>query len=133
MLTPIDSPTQVRNAFLLLSASFALTAVDSGIALFVSGFSEDDPGYLLWWLIAFSFALLAANAYGIYYASRRRNWARFVLLALLLVSVALTVVMRFVWPAEWGDEDFWSSATTGAYFVMDAIALYWLFTRAGAR
>jgi hypothetical protein len=133
MLMPIDSPTQVRNAFLLLWGSFALATVDSGIALFVSGFSDDELGYLLWLLLAITSVLLVANAYVIYCASRRRNWARIVLLALLIFSVALTLVMHFMWPAELGDEDFWSDATTAALVIMDAIALYWLFTGAGAR
>jgi uncharacterized membrane protein len=133
MLTPIDSPTQVRNAFLLLWASFALTTLESVLALFVPELIDAELRYLLWSSMAVSFLLLVVNAYFIYCASRRRNWARIVLLALLFVSVALTVVMHFVLLPEWGDEDFWSAATTSAYFVMDAIALYWLFTGAGAR
>lgn len=135
MLTPIDSPTQVRNAFLLLWASFALATIETVISFFGLEFTDDESVYvyLPWLFLAIAFALLAANAYVIYCASRRRNWARIVLLALLLLSVASTLAMHLMWPAELGDEDFWSDATTAAYFVMDAIALYWLFTGAGAR
>jgi hypothetical protein len=133
MLTPIDSPTQVRNAFLLLWASFALTTFESVLAFFVTELIDAELRYLLWSSMAVSFLLLIANAYFIYCASRRRNWARIVLLALLLLSQVLVSVTRVIWPAELGDEDFWSVATTSAYFVMDAIALYWLFTGAGAK
>jgi hypothetical protein len=133
MLTPSDSPIQVRNAFLLLWASFALTTLESIIALFVPELIDAELRYLLWSSIAVSFLLLVANAYFIYCASRRRNWARIVLLALLLLSQVLVSVTRVMWPTALGDEDFWSVATTSAYFVMDAIALYWLFTGAGAR
>jgi hypothetical protein len=133
MLTPSDSPIQVRNAFLLLWASFALTTLESIIALFVPELIDAELRYLLWSSIAVSFLLLVANAYFIYCASRRRNWARIVLLALLLLSQVLVSVTRVMCPTALGDEDFWSVATTSAYFVMDAIALYWLFTGAGAR
>jgi hypothetical protein len=135
MLTLIDAPTQVRNAFLLLWGSFALATIESVIALFGLGFSDDEPlyVYLSWLFLAIALVLIVANAYVIYCASRRRNWARIVLLALLLLSVSITFATRFMWSTELGDEDFWSDATTAAYFVMDAIALYWLFTGAGAR
>jgi hypothetical protein len=133
MLTPIGSPTQVRNAFLLLWASLALITLESIIALFVPGFIEVELRHLLWWSMAFSFVLATANAYFIYCASRRKNWARIVLLALFLLFQVLISVTRVMWPTELGDEDFWSAATTSAYFVMDAVALYWLFSGAGAR
>jgi hypothetical protein len=135
MLTPSDSPIQVRNAFLLLWGSLAITTVDNGIAMLVSGFSENESVYvhLSWLFLAIYFVLVAANAYFIFCASRRKNWARIVLLALFLLSEVSVSVTRLMWSTELGDEDFWSVATTSAYFVMDAIALYWLFTGAGAR
>jgi hypothetical protein len=135
MLTPIGSPTQVRNAFLLLRASLALTSLESGIALFESGFSDDEVVYvyLSWLFLAIYFVFFAANAYFIYRASRRKNWARVALLALFLLFQVLIAVTRAMWPTELGDEDFLSAATTSAYFVMDAVALYWLFSGAGAR
>jgi hypothetical protein len=135
MLTRIGSPTQVRNAFLLLWASLALTTLESGIALFELGFSDDEVVYvyLSWLVLATCFVFLCANAYVIYRASRRKNWARIVLLALFLLFQVLNSVARVIWPTELGDEDFWSTATTSAYFVMDAVALYWLFSGAGAR
>jgi hypothetical protein len=133
MLMPIDSPIQVQNAFLLLWASFALTTLESVLALFVPELINAELRYLLWSSMAVSFLLLVTNAYFIYCASHRRNWARIVLLALFLLSQVLVSVARVMWPTELSDEDFWSTVTTNAYFIMDAVALYWLFSGAGAK
>jgi hypothetical protein len=62
-----------------------------------------------------------------------KNWARIVLLAMFLLSEVSVSVTRLMWPTALGDEDFWSAATTSAYFVIDSVALYWLFSGAGAR
>ena len=132
-MTPIDLPVQVRNAFLLLWASFAITTLEGVIALFVPGLSEDEFGHFLWWFLVGTFLLAAANAYIIYCASCRRNWARNVLLGLALFFLALVLVSHYMLPTEWGEEDWWSNATSGACAMMDAIAIYWLFTGAGAR
>ncbi len=133
MLIPIDAPTQVRNAFLLLWASLALTTIDSAIALIAPEFIDPELSYLFWWWIALSFVLIGANAYLIYCASRQRNWARIVLLVVLLSIVALNLAIRFIFPTEWSSNDFWSDATAWACSAMDALALYWLFSGAAAR
>jgi hypothetical protein len=135
MLTMIDSPSQVRNAFLLLWAVLTLTTIESIIWQFVYGFSEEEPIqiYLSWVFLAIYVALACANAYFIYCASRRRNWARIALLALFLLPEALLSAMYVLWPETWSDEDFWSAAITSAYYVMNAIAPFWLFSGAGAK
>lgn len=129
----ITPPTQIRNAFLLLWASFAIATLESVIALFVPGFSKDELDLFMWWFLAGSFLLFAANAYIIYCASRRKNWARIVLLGLTVFFAVLILALHFMWRPEWGEEDWWSNATSGACVIMDALAIYWLFTGAGAR
>ena len=132
-MSPIDSPPQVRNAFVLLWASLAIATLESVIALFVPGFSEEELGNSLWWFLSISFVLLAANAYLIYCASRRKNWARVVLLVVTVLIAGAVVFAYLVWPSEWGEEDWWSSATSMGCTAMEAIALFWLFTGAGAK
>ena len=113
----------------------ALTTLEIGIDLVEFGFSDDEViyVYLSWLILATCFVFFCANAYVIYRASRRKNWARIVLLAMFLFFQMLVSVARVTWPAQLGDDDFWSTAITSAYFVMDAVALYWLFSGAGAR
>ena len=101
--------------------------------MFVQGFSVEEYGPLLWSILTGTFIFLVANAYVIYCASRRRNWARVVLLVLALLFVASVLLSLVMWPAEWDAEDLWSSATSGAYAIMEIIAMYWLFTGAGAK
>ena len=54
------------------------------------------------------------------------------LLSLAILSLLVLLVSHFMLPTEWNDEDWWSNATFGARAIMDAIAIYWLFTGAGA-
>ena len=117
---------------MLLWASLAIGTLEGVIALFVPGLSEDELGHFLWWILAGTLLLVAANAYFIYGAARRKNWARIVLLSLAILSLLVLLVSHFMLPAEWSDEDWWSNATFGARAIMDAIAIYWLFTGAGA-
>jgi hypothetical protein len=135
MLTMIDLPSQARNAFLLLWAVLALTTIEAVIWQFEDGFGEEEPVdiYLSWGFLAIYVALAWMNAYFIYCASRRRNWARIALLALFLLPEALLSATYVLWPETWTDDDFWSAATTSAYFVMNSIALFWLFSGAGAK
>ena len=133
MLTSAGSPIQVRNAILLLWASFAISTLEGVIALIVPGLSEDEIGRFLWWILAGSILILTANVYIIYCASRRRNWARIVLLVMALFLWGLVLGSHVMWPTEWGEEDWWSNATSAACAIMEVIAFYWLFTGAGAR
>ena len=128
-LDHITSPTQIRNAFLLLWASFAISLIDSVFTLFVPGFSEEELGFFRWLMFPLFFVGFAASAYVIYCASRRKKWARVVLLLLTMFAG----VLLFAWPSDWDNEACWSTLVTTGCLIMDTVAVIWLFSGEGAK
>ena len=88
--------------------------------------SNDGVEVASWSFLVVAFA---ASAYLIYSASRRHNWARITLLSVTLITIAAYVV----WPINWTEEPWWSTAITGGCAAADLIALYWLFSAEGRR
>jgi hypothetical protein len=72
--------------------------------------------------------LLGLYATLITFASRRKNWARITLLVLAVITIAGYFLLPSETPAPW-----WTEANTWISFVLEWVALYWLFTGAGAR
>ena len=128
-LDHITSPTQIRNAFLLLWASFAISLIDSVFTLFVPGFCEEELGFFWWLMFPLFFVGFAASAYVIYCASRRKKWARVVLLLLTMFAG----VLLFAWPSEWDNETWWSTLVAAGCLIMDTVAVIWLFSGEGAK
>jgi hypothetical protein len=118
-MTLSSAPAQVRNAFVLLWAAFAISLADGIIQLLVEP-PDNEVAIEMW---AFTVVAFAASAYFIYSASRRRNWARIVLFLITLVTIAAYVA----WPVNWTEQPWWSAAVAAMCALAEVIALYWLF------
>ena len=118
----LETPTQVRNATALLWASLVLTSVE---ALASGSRPEDGFDWGLWLLYAIA---TGANGYIIYCASRGKNWARVVLLALAVLIVVATAI----WPPDIDSDPWWSTLLLTVSVVADVIAVIWLFSGAGS-
>jgi CDP-diglyceride synthetase len=121
---PIDTPPQIKKAFSLLWLSFAIGLTEGLLTQLLSEPSEDLDTWV-WIILIVAFGL---SAYFIHAASRRKNWARVVLLAL----TSLTIVTYLAWP-EWNDQTWWSLVLFGVCASMDTVALIWLFSGEGAK
>lgn len=117
----LEAPRQVRNAVALLWGSLFLATVD----VVASGTpAEDAFDWVMWTVYAI---VIAVNAYLIFLVSRRKNWAR-VLLLVITVAVACAVLF---WPPEIGTDPWWSILLGGVSTVADIVAMIWLFSGAG--
>lgn len=120
-----DTPTQVRRAIILLWITQVLVVVDAVLSMM---FPEPDmPGETGFLVIVF-LVLLGLYATLITFAARRKNWARITLLVLAVISFAGYFLLPSDIPAPW-----WTEANLWLSFVLEGVALYWLFTGAGAR
>lgn len=70
---------------------------------------------------------VAAYCLLIHFAARRRNWAR----VILLVQGVLTVLVVLTLPFTYA-EPLWDEVVALLFTVAEVVALYWLFTGAGA-
>jgi hypothetical protein len=117
-------PDAVRNGVALLWASLVLTTVDT----LVSGsFGAEDGVDLAFGAIYV--ATVAVNAWVIHSAFRRRNWARIILLIIIVAVISLS----FFWPPEIGVDPWWSILLLGAATLADAVAMFCLFSRKANR
>ena len=114
----------MRRAVILLWAALVLAILESVLdPEFATLEGEGTFHYVFWIAVGFSYAL---NGALIYFAWRRRNWARIALLVLTAGGLALMLY-------PWSDDYFagWTPAnilSAIAFTVMDLVALYWLFT-----
>ncbi len=74
-------------------------------------------------------AVFSTNALLIYVASRRRNWARIMLLLLTIAGLSLYVI----WPTDFFSDPWWSWVPTGLATVLEVAALGMLFLGDGAK
>jgi hypothetical protein len=118
-----EMPTQVRRAVVLLWAAFSLTLLESVITLL----TLDHTDFELW-MGGLLFGAFLLNAGIIYFVSRRRNWARFVL---LIFTVAI-IASYLAFPESLDTEVWWSIATVCVTTLMEIVALFWLFFGRGA-
>ena len=121
-----DMPAQARRAVMLLWISLVVSLVVS--LLQVDWPPLSDAGFP-WWLvaiIAITYLVLAAL---VFLVSRGHNWARMLVLGTTVIGA---IVMFIPWPGieyEWTVSDL---ATQIGLLVLDGVALFWLFTGAGA-
>lgn len=120
-----NTPPQVRQAIILLWITQLLVVVDAGLTLL---FPEPDVAGETGFLIIVFLIVLGLYATMITFASKRKNWARIA----LLISAVITTTGFFLLPSEtpdpwWTEANFWISS------ILEMIALYWLFSGAGAQ
>lgn len=123
-MTLSSAPTQVRKAFVLLWAAFAISLAEGIVTQLLAGSNDDEIAIAMW---SFTVVAFAASAYFIYSASRRRNSARIVLLVMTIVTIAAYVA----WPVNWTEQPWWSTAVVAVCALAEVIALYWLFSGDG--
>jgi hypothetical protein len=125
-MTLSSAPAQVRKAFVLLWIAFTVSLADSVLTqLFVESI-DNNVAIAMWSLTVVAFA---AGAYFIYSASRRRNWARVVLLVITLATIAAYAA----WPVNWTEQPWWSATVAAVCLLAEVVALYWLFSGDGRK
>lgn len=115
-------PAQVQRAVVLLWAALLLSILVTAIE-FDPGEWKDVPAWFFGAFFVGSYAILAIP---IVFVARRHNWARFAILVLFLGGL---------WAAAWfwsSAESWWTPVADVGFLALDAVALYWLFTGAGA-
>jgi hypothetical protein len=118
-----ETPLQVSRAVRLLWLSLGLATL-STIAEWPL-MTPEDRAFELW--IGITVAVVTVlQAALIFFASRRRNWARISLLVVLLLGAATFVFF----PGE--DEPWWYWMSVVSSFVLDGIAIFWLFSGVAA-
>lgn len=124
MLQP-DTPPQVRQAIILLWITQLLVVVDAGLTLM---FPEPDMAGETGFLVIVFLVLLGLYATLISFAARRKNWARITLLVIAVINTAGYFLLPSETPAPWWTEaNFWLSS------ILEVVAMYWLFSGAGAQ
>jgi hypothetical protein len=119
---PEGTPRQVIRAINLLWASFVLGLIETGLNLTFDPKVADDVGPVLFLTVL----MTALYAFVILSASKRKNWARI----LLLIGVLMTpAYLLYPWdlPDPW-----WETALFAVSFAIEVIAMFWLFSGAGA-
>jgi hypothetical protein len=115
--------------WLSLAAGIAITALEMN-PIDMAELEELAGGpwasAIIWGSGAFAYAVMAML---IFFASRRANWARVLLLLLTIFGAAL---MLYPWSGV--DAGYWGSFDLPGvtFLAADCVALYWLFSGAGA-
>ena len=121
-------PPQVRRAIWLLWFMLAVAAISMVVAWesFAAELSAAEfKMYISTTAAAATMAVIVAlQALLIVFISRRHNWARIVLLILILVGCAAAL-----WPEWYPDSMSWDWWVSNVAFTgLEFLALYWLFT-----
>ena len=112
--------------FLLFAAVVATVLTFNTFAAEMAAVTSTPGAATFMWPIFV--AVFIFNAILVVYISRRKNWARIILLIFTIFGVAV-----MLWPDVYSSSlpwDWWVSNV--AFAVLDLLALYWLFTGAGA-
>ncbi len=120
-----DTPPQVRQAIILLWITQLLVVVDAGLTLM---FPDPDMAGETAFLVIVFLVLLGLYATLITFAARRKNWARITLLVFAVISFAGYFLLPSEIPAPW-----WTEANIWLSTILEVVAMYWLFSGAGAR
>jgi hypothetical protein len=124
-MLPPDTPPQVRHAILLLWIAQVLVVIDAVLSMM---YPEPDTADETTFLVVVFVILLGLYATLITFAAKGKNWARITLLVLALITVLGYFLLPAEIPSPW-----WTELTTWLGFVLEGVALYWLFSGAGAR
>ena len=122
---PQEPPSQVRKAVVLLWVSLILGILGTFVQWEPLGPDLEEIRVSMWGVMAFS---IGAPAVLIYFISRRQNWARILTLVLTIGGIAAYFLFPMDPPEPWT-----SLVMTEGVTVLDLVALYWLFSGAGAK
>ena len=120
-----DTPPQVRHAIVLFWITQLLVVIDAVLSMIYP--EPDTAGDAAFVVLAF-LVVLGLYATMITFAARRKNWARITLLVFTVITAAGYFLLPSETPAPW-----WAEANIWLSFILEMVALYWLFTGAGAR
>lgn len=120
-----DTPPQVRQAITLLWITQLLVVVDAGLTLM---FPEPDMADETAFLVVLFVVVLGLYATLITFAARRKNWARITLLVFAVINTGGYFLLPSEIPPPW-----WTEANVWLSTILEIVALYWLFSGAGAR
>lgn len=120
-----DTPRQVRQAIILLWITQVLVVVDAGLTLM---FPEPDMAGETAFLVVLFVVILGLYATLITFAAKRKNWARITLLVFAVISFAGYFLLPSEIPTPW-----WAEANIWLSTILEVVAMYCLFSGAGAR
>lgn len=118
-------PPQVRRAVIVLWVALLASIGIMLVTLDPAELGVDAEMAPLFW--PFAVGSYVVNVVLVYLTSRRRNWARIVLLVLTVIGFALMVSPFNELPQSWAS---WTTDILLA--ALDLVAMYWLFTGPGA-
>lgn len=118
MLIPTDAPPRARIAIIVLWTSVLLTLVQTLLGDFMSGSSN----------ISAMAVVLAIYGIVIFRASRRHNWARYVLLLWTVLGLVV-----YVTSFRFDAQPWWDSFLSVVSFAIELFAIYMLFTDAAGQ
>lgn len=124
----LDRPVQVRWAVILLSVSLIAGVIVGALEFDSTLFSEMDD--FMGWFVAMALGTYILFGILIFLVWRRHNWARVLILVLTVVGA---IILFIPWPGI--EADPWTVpeiASQVGFFLLDGVALFWLFTGAGA-
>ena len=119
------APRRVRRAVALLWASLALSVAQMLLDAELVTLADEDGFAIVAWILLTGSTLFVGVL--IHFIGRGRRWARTLLLLITIVGTVLLVL-------PWDEQDYlagWTVASfvsTLALTLMDAVALYWLYT-----
>lgn len=119
----MQRPTRVNQALALLWAAMAIGGLSVGASL-----PELWGESFFVFMMVVTVALFAANALLIWLIGRRRNWARIV----MLVVIVIMIPFMFVGDAPDDTVGFVAVLAEWLSLVLELIAMYLLFSRDGA-
>lgn len=120
-----DTPPQVRQAIILLWVTQLLVVIDAVLTMI---YPEPDMSGETAFLVVVFVIVLGLYATLITFAARRKNWARITLLVIAVINTAGYSLLPSETPAPW-----WTEANFWLNSIMEAVAMFWLFSGAGAR
>ena len=122
MITAIDAPPQIRNAFLLLWVSVLIGALE---IVYSTIFPDPEFAQLTRFVVLLPLSILAVYSLVVYRASRRSNRAKWILSIWVIAGTIANITTlwgEFAWPGD-------ISYLIGS--VLDIAAIYLIFTSGG--
>ncbi len=118
----MDAPREVKTAILLSWMVLALDSINN-IYAHIERLDQIDGFLFRFILTAVTLATISITALFIFFASRRRNWAR----RALLIWTFGSWTLWFFWPPVIADYSWWKWLASGLLVSLELIALVLLF------